>query len=182
MRSPTSGGCLSALSEARRHEKEGRQRKAARRAFDKAVRRKRVCGRRSAGAAKELADYPRFELYKLLPGRSEPCLPLLVEKLDQLKAHPKWLPFRTGNPLAFFSASEAGEFVPSDSKPIVATLSQEKNEGDRFVCANVFGLLWSTRLLAMMECAAPFLFKNAVLEDNVRPPEPLYRYLDVGEQ
>jgi len=29
-----------------------------------------------------------------------------------------------------------------------------KNEGDRLVCANVFGLYWSTRLLAMMECAA----------------------------
>jgi hypothetical protein len=35
-----------------------------------------------------------------------------------------------------------------------AALSQAKNEGDRLVCANVFGLHWSTRLLAMMECAA----------------------------
>jgi hypothetical protein len=32
-------------------------------------------------------------------------------------------------------------------------LSQAKNEGDRLVCANVYGLCWSTRLLAMMECA-----------------------------
>src|SRR6202167_5761803 len=35
-----------------------------------------------------------------------------------------------------------------------AALSQAKNEGDRLACANVFGLHWSTRLLAMMECAA----------------------------
>ena len=35
-----------------------------------------------------------------------------------------------------------------------AALSQAKNESDRMVCANVFGLRWSTRLLAMMECAA----------------------------
>jgi len=35
-----------------------------------------------------------------------------------------------------------------------AALSQAKNEVDRLVCANVFGLRWSTRLLAMMECAA----------------------------
>src|SRR5450631_144358 len=35
-----------------------------------------------------------------------------------------------------------------------AALSQAKNKGDRLVCANVFGLHWSTRLLAMMECAA----------------------------
>src|SRR5436309_6325566 len=35
-----------------------------------------------------------------------------------------------------------------------AALSQAKNDGDRLVCANVYGLCWSTRLLAMMECAA----------------------------
>ena len=34
-----------------------------------------------------------------------------------------------------------------------AALSQAKNDGDRLVCANVYGLCWSTRLLAMMECA-----------------------------
>ena len=32
--------------------------------------------------------------------------------------------------------------------------SQAKNEADRQVCANVFGLSWSTVLLARMECAA----------------------------
>src|SRR2546425_2580140 len=35
-----------------------------------------------------------------------------------------------------------------------AALSQAKNDGDRLVCANVYGLCWSTRLLALMECAA----------------------------
>jgi hypothetical protein len=35
-----------------------------------------------------------------------------------------------------------------------AALSQAKNESDRMVCANVFGLGWSTKLLALMECAA----------------------------
>jgi hypothetical protein len=35
-----------------------------------------------------------------------------------------------------------------------AALSQAKNESDRMVCANVFGLRWSTKLLALMECAA----------------------------
>src|SRR5437660_8396380 len=35
-----------------------------------------------------------------------------------------------------------------------AALSQAKNENDRMVCANVFGLRWSTKLLALMECAA----------------------------
>jgi len=35
-----------------------------------------------------------------------------------------------------------------------AALSQAKNETDRMVCANVFGLRWSTKLLAWMECAA----------------------------
>src|SRR5205823_13802537 len=34
-----------------------------------------------------------------------------------------------------------------------AAVSQAKNETDRLVCANVFGLQWSTRLRAMMECA-----------------------------
>jgi hypothetical protein len=50
---------------------------------------------------------------------------------------------------------------PADSGRMTATrnvwsaaLSQAKNEGDRLVCANVFGLYWSTRLLARMECAA----------------------------
>jgi hypothetical protein len=33
------------------------------------------------------------------------------------------------------------------------------------VCANVFGLRWSTKLLALMECAAALvLFSNAALE------------------
>jgi len=36
-----------------------------------------------------------------------------------------------------------------------AALSQAKNEGDRLVCANVYGLGWRTKLLALMECAAP---------------------------
>ena len=36
-----------------------------------------------------------------------------------------------------------------------AAVSQAKNESDRSVCANVYGLCWSTTLLAMMECAAP---------------------------
>ena len=31
---------------------------------------------------------------------------------------------------------------------------KRKNESDRMVCANVFGLRWSTKLLALMECAA----------------------------
>ena len=31
---------------------------------------------------------------------------------------------------------------------------QAKNEGDRLVCANVYGLCWSLGLLARMECAA----------------------------
>ncbi len=35
-----------------------------------------------------------------------------------------------------------------------AVLSQAKSEGDRLVCANVFDLCWSLRLLARMECAA----------------------------
>ena len=35
-----------------------------------------------------------------------------------------------------------------------AALSQAKNESGRMVCANVFGLRWSTKLLALMECAA----------------------------
>jgi integrase len=36
-----------------------------------------------------------------------------------------------------------------------AALSQAKSEGDRVVCANVFDLWWSVRLLARMECATP---------------------------
>src|SRR5664280_2616397 len=36
-----------------------------------------------------------------------------------------------------------------------ATVSQAKNESDRLVCANVYGLRWSAKLLALMECAAP---------------------------
>ena len=36
-----------------------------------------------------------------------------------------------------------------------AALSEAKNESDRLVCANVYGLCWSTKLLASMECAAP---------------------------
>jgi hypothetical protein len=35
-----------------------------------------------------------------------------------------------------------------------ASLLQAKSEGDQMVCANVCGLHWSVRLLAMMECAA----------------------------
>jgi hypothetical protein len=37
-----------------------------------------------------------------------------------------------------------------------ATASQAKNESDNsLVCANVYGLRWSAKLLALMECAAP---------------------------
>jgi hypothetical protein len=37
-----------------------------------------------------------------------------------------------------------------------ATVSQAKNESDNsLVCANVYGLRWSAKLLALMECAAP---------------------------
>src|SRR5271157_429161 len=32
---------------------------------------------------------------------------------------------------------------------------KRKNESDMSVCANVYGLCWSTMPLAMMECAAP---------------------------
>ena|ERR1039457_210753 len=32
---------------------------------------------------------------------------------------------------------------------------KRKNESDMSVCANVYGLCWSTMLLAMVECAAP---------------------------
>jgi hypothetical protein len=48
-----------------------------------------------------------------------------------------------------------------------AVLSQAKNESDRMVCANVFGLRWSTKLLALMECDARALvlfFSNPALE------------------
>jgi hypothetical protein len=53
-----------------------------------------------------------------------------------------------------------------------AAMSKAKNEGDRLICANVFGLHWSTELLAMMECAAPSSYL-------VRQPEetfPVYRF------
>jgi hypothetical protein len=36
-----------------------------------------------------------------------------------------------------------------------AASSQAKNEGDMLVCANVYGLCWSIKPLALMECAAP---------------------------
>jgi|ERR1017187_4201471 hypothetical protein len=55
---------------------------------------------------------------------------------------------RTNDSLPTPSGSRANQNVWS------AALSQAKNEGDSLVCANVFGLHWSTRLLAMMECAA----------------------------
>ena len=35
-----------------------------------------------------------------------------------------------------------------------AALSQAKNDGDRLVCANVYGLDWSVFFRALMECAA----------------------------
>jgi hypothetical protein len=38
---------------------------------------------------------------------------------------------------------------------MVRASSQAKNEGDVMVCANVYGLGWRTKLLALMECAAP---------------------------
>jgi hypothetical protein len=45
--------------------------------------------------------------------------------------------------------------VRTVAKPWSAALSQAKNEGDRLVCANVYGRHWRTKLLALMECAAP---------------------------
>ena len=37
---------------------------------------------------------------------------------------------------------------------------QAKNEGDRLVCANVYGLCWRLGLLARMECAALCSYLN----------------------
>src|ERR1700688_2369493 len=37
---------------------------------------------------------------------------------------------------------------------MVRRVVARENESDRMVCANVFGLRWSTKLLALMECAA----------------------------
>src|SRR6266852_5287575 len=40
----------------------------------------------------------------------------------------------------------------------VWSLSQAKNDRDRLVCANVYGLCGSTRVQAMMECAEPLSY------------------------
>ena len=50
-------------------------------------------------------------------------------------------------------------FIPSHEPPgnvWSATAPQAKNESENsLVCANVYGLRWSAKLLALMECAAP---------------------------
>jgi hypothetical protein len=53
-----------------------------------------------------------------------------------------------------------------------AALSQAKNENDRMVCANVFGLRWSTKLLALMECAA----RSSYLVMQPWKAFPVYRF------
>jgi len=53
-----------------------------------------------------------------------------------------------------------------------AALSQAKNESDRMVCANVFGLRWSTELLALMECAA----RSSSLVIQPWKAFPVYRF------
>src|SRR5438445_5810403 len=53
-----------------------------------------------------------------------------------------------------------------------AALSQAKNENDRVVCANVFGLRWSTKLLALMECAA----RSSYLVMQPWKAFPVYRF------
>ena len=52
------------------------------------------------------------------------------------------------------------------------TLSQAKNEGDRLVCANVYGLSLEHRLLALMECAAP----SSYLVRQPGKTFPVYRF------
>src|SRR5712691_4053503 len=53
-----------------------------------------------------------------------------------------------------------------------AALSQAKNESDRMVCANVFGLRWSIKLLALMECAA----RSSYLVMQPWKAFPVYRF------
>jgi hypothetical protein len=53
-----------------------------------------------------------------------------------------------------------------------AVLSQAKNESDRMVCANVFGLCWSIKLLALMECAA----RSSYLVIQPWKAFPVYRF------
>ena len=53
-----------------------------------------------------------------------------------------------------------------------AASSQAKNESDRMVCANVFGLRWSTKLLALMECAA----RSSYLTRQPWEAFPVYRF------
>ena len=53
-----------------------------------------------------------------------------------------------------------------------AAVLQAKNESDRLVCANVYGLCWSTKLLAMMECAAP----SSYLVRQSGKTFPVYRF------
>ena len=47
-----------------------------------------------------------------------------------------------------------------------------ENENDRVVCANVFGLRWSTKLLALMECAA----RSSYLVMQPWKAFPVYRF------
>src|ERR1039457_4627598 len=53
-----------------------------------------------------------------------------------------------------------------------AALSQAKNEVDRMVCANVFGLLLEHKLLALMECAA----RSSYLVMQPWKAFPVYRF------
>src|SRR5258708_30318355 len=71
-----------------------------------------------------------------------------------------------GTTNAAASAAPAASFWSANRNVWSAALSQAKNEGDRLVCANVYGLGWRTKLLALMERAAPSsLFSEAVLKD-----------------
>src|SRR5205807_7055259 len=47
-----------------------------------------------------------------------------------------------------------------------------ENENNRMVCANVFGLRWSTKLLALMECAA----RSSSLVIQPWKAFPVYRF------
>ena len=87
-------------------------------------------------------------------------------------------PWRTAGGLRFGTSPVSRQtneaLRPSDGKPDVwsAALSQAKNEGDRMVCANVFGLRWSTKLLALMECAA----RSSYLVIQPWKAFPVYRF------
>src|SRR5438128_8463554 len=73
---------------------------------------------------------------------------------------------RNGRRYAFRSRRAITSGSSANRNVWSAAVSQAKNETDRLVCANVYGLCWSTKLRAMMECGcALFLFSNAVLED-----------------